>query len=409
MIRRTKIRGNGITFLYEQNQSAGGVSAALFFKCGVNYEKEKEFGVSRFAQELLFRRLLASAGGCRAVFRRMGRDHAAFLCEAAPGNALRMLQALAGLTDLAPFSPEETAAVRADLLRECAARLPTWQEVEGLYFALPSYTVPAGGTERALRSLTGEQLEKWRGLYGSRSNACFVLTGAFGNDELKEAEAFLRELPPQPRKSLNTRPLLPERQFFRTSADDVYLPCKEEAGRISLLVECDLGETQPVWAALLRDVLAAPGETERPYAVHSSLRYYGGFALLRLTVEAPHGGLPAAVEGLADAVADLKENLTEEQVAPLLPRYAENRLYPHPQGAGRAYELGLHNFILYTDDILLPDGCDTDEAMERLLEAADNVLLPDNALFVIHYNEKRGASLPAIKNSVAEARIRLFV
>ena len=46
MIRRTKIRGNGITFLYEQDQSAGGVSAALFFKCGVNYEKEKEFGVS---------------------------------------------------------------------------------------------------------------------------------------------------------------------------------------------------------------------------------------------------------------------------------------------------------------------------------------------------------------------------
>ena len=65
----------------------------------MNYEKEKEFGVSRFAQDLLFRRLPASAGGCRAVFRRMGRDHAAFLCEAAPGNALRMLQALAGLTD----------------------------------------------------------------------------------------------------------------------------------------------------------------------------------------------------------------------------------------------------------------------------------------------------------------------
>ena len=46
MIKRTKIRSNGITLLSEQNQSAGSVTAALFFKSGLLWEKEKEYGVT---------------------------------------------------------------------------------------------------------------------------------------------------------------------------------------------------------------------------------------------------------------------------------------------------------------------------------------------------------------------------
>ena len=43
------------------------------------------------------------------------------------------------------------------------------------------------------------------------------------------------------------------------------------------------------------------------------------------------------------------------------------------------------------------------------IRAADRILLPDNAMFRIYYNEKRGASLPALQNSVAEARIGMFL
>ena len=418
MIKRIKIRNNGITFLYEQDQGAGSVSAALFFKCGVNCEKEREWGVSRFVQELLYRQRPADTDGI-AMERRMGRDHAVFLCETTPGSAVRTIRALAGLTETEPFSAEQTEAVRGELLRERAAFVPSREdETEQLYFGLPSYAVPVCGTEKTLSALTQRQLEKWRSLYYNRFNACFVLTGYFSDSELKEAETFLRELPPQPHKSLNIRPLLPERQFFRTSADDVFLPTQAETGRIELLLECDLGETKPVWAELLRDLLTAPGtgvlnadkDKERlTDTVGGTLRYYGGFAVLSLSCAVFHKDIAAAVEKMGAIVAEFKDDLSEKQAAPLLPRYRENRLYPHPEGADRAYELGLHNFIMYTDDIVLPEKCSMDAAMERLLEAADRILIPDNAVFLIYYNENRGADLNAIRRSAGRARIRLFV
>lgn len=418
MIRRTKIRSNGITLLSEQNQSAGSVTAALFFKSGTAHEKEQDYGATRFTQELLFRSRLASSP-VGAVGQRIGRDHAAFFCDAPAGSALQAVHALAAITDGKPFSEDLIETVRGDLLRECASFIPSREdETERLYFGLPAYAVPPHGTEKTLRTLTPAQLERRRGDYFNRANACFILTGDFSDSELKEAETFLRGLPPQKHKSLNLKPQFPPEQFFRTSAEDRFLPTDDDTGRIELLFEIDLCETKPIWAAMLRRLLAEPqtGVLQKAMTkgkltdeIHSELRIYQGFAVLRLSCAAFHKDLPAAVTKLSETIAAFREGISEEQTGPLLSYYAENRLYRYAAGADHTYELGLHNYILYTDDIMLPERRSSDAVMERLTEAADDVLIPDNALFLIYYNEKRGADLPAIRQSVIKARIRLFL
>ena len=417
MIKRTKIRSNGITFLYDQNQSAGSVTAALFFKSGLLWEKEKEYGATRFVQELLFRELAATPVG--AAGQRIGRDHAVFFCEAPPENALAAIQTLASVTETEPFSTDRIEAVRSDLLRECASFVPAQEdETERLYFGLPAYAVPPCGTEQTIGNLTPTQLERRRTEYFNRANACFILTGDFSDSQLKEVETFLRELPPQKHRSLNLKPQFPPEQFFRTSAEDRYLPTESDVGRIELLFEIDLCETQPVWAAMLRRLLAEPRtgvlQTAMTKAkltdeVHSELRIYQGFAVLRLSCAVFHRDIPAAVATLSESVAAFKEELPEAQAAALLPYYTKNRLARHTFGAERAYELGLHHFILYTDDIILPERRSIDDVMEQLTQAADDVLIPDNALFLIYYNEKHGADLPAIRKSLAASRVRLFV
>ena len=142
MIKRTKIRSNGITLISEQNQSAGSVTAALFFKSGILYEKERKYGVTRFVQELLFRsRLAAFPDG--SVGERIGRDHAAFFCETSAESAVEAVRTLAAVTDAGPFSVELIEAVRGDLLRECAAFTPSQEdETERMYFDLPAYDAP---------------------------------------------------------------------------------------------------------------------------------------------------------------------------------------------------------------------------------------------------------------------------
>ena len=95
--------------------------------------------------------------------------------------------------------------------------------------------------------------------------------------------------------------------------------------------------------------------------------------------------------------------------APLLKDYAVNRLYRTDDNAHYAYDVGLHNFILFTDDLLLPEDISAEAATEALLTAADLILLPDNAVFTLYYNEKRGADPAAIKKRLAAARIRLFL
>ena len=203
--------------LSEQNQSAGSVTAALFFKSGILSEKEREYGVTRFVQELLYRDCLSRLpAGCAGQTH--GRDHAAFFCHTAPETAAEAIQTLAGLTEATSFSDETIEAVRADLLRECAAFvLSRADEVERLYFGIPAYRTPPCGTEQTLRSLTQTQLNRRREQYFTRANACFILTGNFTDDQLKTVTAFLRSLPPQKHKSLNLKPQFPPNQFFRTS------------------------------------------------------------------------------------------------------------------------------------------------------------------------------------------------
>ena len=419
MIKRTRIRSNGITFLYEQDQSADSVTAALFFKAGVLCERPREFGITQFVARLLLREITAGAPKELAFSLRCGRDHAAFLCTAPNDRAGEAVATLTRLFDAPPFDDAAIEQVRRKTLEELAAYTPTRaDEEERLYFARDQYAVPLCGTERSAAALTAERLARWRATVFTRSNACFVVTGGFSDAAAKDITAFLREQPAQKHKNLNAKPVFPPDQFFRTSASDLFLPTQSDCGRIELLFEVDLGETKPVWAAMLRRLLTEPqtGALEEALtkaaltdAVRGQLRLYQGFALLSLSCAVFHRNIPNALARIAETLGAFKNSFPEKQAEALLPYYAENRLYRHAGGAERAYELGLHNFILYSDDIVLPDRCSADSAAEQLLEAIDHILIPDNALFIIHYNTAYGADLAAIRQRVTAARIRLFI
>ena len=416
MIKRTKIRSNGITFFYEQDLSAGSVTAALFFKAGVLWEKPREYGVTRFVSRLLFRGLTAGAPDELAFSLREGRDHAAFLCTAPKERAGETVSALARLFDT-PFDAASVEGVRRETLREIAAYAPTKSDKEErLYFERESYAVPLMGTAETVGALTAEQLERYRGLWFARSNACFVLTGGFSDGQGKEIEAFLRELPVQKHKNPNVKPTFPEEQFFRTSASDRLIPTDGDRATVTLLFDVDLCETKPVYADLLLRLLTDPEKGAVGAALRrqrltddlrGELRLYIGFAVLALSFGLPHDKAADGIAAMADALAECKEKLTEELAAPFFGRYRENRLYRRGDG-DRAYDIGLHNYIIYTDDIVLPEG-NADAVMERLQDAADHILIPDNAKFLVYYNEKQGADLAAVRRSVAAARVRLFV
>ncbi|MBQ6066451.1 MAG: insulinase family protein [Clostridia bacterium] len=417
MIKRTKIRNNGITFFYEQNLSAGRVTAALFFKAGVLWEKPRKYGVTRFVSRLLFRELTAGAPEDLPFSLRCGRDHTAFLCAAPKELAGEAVAALARLFDAHPFDAASVEDIRRETLREIAAYAPTRaDEEERLYFERDNYAVPLCGTANAVAALTAEQLDRWRDLWFARSNACFVLTGGFSDGQGKAIEAFLRELPPRKHKNLNVKPVFPEEQFFRTSASDRLIPTDDEGATVTLLFDVDLCESKPVYADLLRQLLTDPTDgavcaalrrEQLTGAVKGELRLYTGFAVLAISCDVPTEKLADGIAAMADAIAECKEELTEERAAPFFGRYRENRLYRRGDG-DRAYDIGLHNFILYTDDMTLPQDRN-DAVMEKLLDAADLVLIPDNMKFLIYYNEKQVADLAAVRRSLTAARIRLFV
>ncbi len=419
MLKRIKIRSNGLTFLYDQNQSAGSVTAALFFKSGVIYEKERELGVSRFVQELLFRQYASGFSADLLTEQSAGRDHAAFLFTAPPECAGEAVERLLRVFDEEPFGPAQIETVRSDMIRAAQTWKPSPEETqEALLFDRPQYAASPFGTERSLFSLTEDKLRQWRNAYFAPSNACLVVTGAVSNDDLNAVTALLRSLPARKRKTINTKQLFPADQFFRTSASDRLLPTEEPFASVSLQFEIDLGETKPVWADLLRRLLTEPPEgavhtalTGRKLtdAVDGGLRLYRGFATLSLSCFTFHANAAECALLMAESAAEFKEKLREETVAPLLKDYAVNRLYRTDDNAHYAYDVGLHNFILFTDDLLLPEDISAEAATEALLTAADLILLPDNAVFTLYYNEKRGADPAAIKKRLAAARIRLFL
>lgn len=418
MLKRIKIRSNGLTFLYDQNQSAGSVTAALFFKSGVMYEKERELGVSRFVQELLFRQYEAGFSPDMITEETAGRDHAAFLCTAPPECAKEAVARLLRVFDGEPFDSAQIEAVRTELTREAQTWKPSPEETaEALWFDLPQYSVSPFGAEQTLTALTADKLRQWRELYFSPFNACLVVAGAIGSEDLAAVTAMLRSLPAPKRKAAVTKQLFPAEQFFRTSASDRLIPTEEVFASVLLQFEVDLGETQYVWAELLRRLLTEPPHgavltalTDKKLTdnVEGELRLYRGFAALSLSCHTFHANAADCALLLAESAADFKENVREETVAPLLKEYAVNRLYRTDDVAHYAYDVGLHNFILYTDDLLLPANVSAEDATEALLTAADLILLPDNAVFTVYYNEKRGADPAAVRKNLAAARIRLF-
>ncbi len=419
MLKRIKIRSNGLTLLYDQNQSAGSVTAALFFKSGVMYEKERELGVSRFVQELLFRQCAAGFSPDLTTEQITGRDHGAILCTAPPEYAGEAVARLLRVFEGDPFDPAQIEAVRADLIREAQQWTPTPEETaEALFFDLLPYTAPPCGTEKTLAGLTETKLRRWRDGCFAPSNACLVLTGSVSDDDLKAVEARLRSLPAQKHKPVSTKPLFPADLFFRTSASDRLLPTADPFAAVRLQIGIDLGEVKPIWAELLRRLLsdAGPGGALSPLIgkkltdrVAVGLTFYTGFAVLSLSCHTFHANAADCVLLLAELLASFKENLREEAVAPLLPAYGVNRLYRTDDNAHYAYDAGLHNFIRYTDDLRLPERITAEAATEALLTAADLILIPDNAVFTLYYNEKHGADLSAIRKSLAAARVRLFL
>lgn len=418
MIRRTKIRSNGITFFYEQVQSAGTITAALFFKAGILWEKPREYGITNFVARLLLSRLKNTAPSLSFSLR-CGRDHVAFLCTAPPDRAADAVAALARLFDAPPFDPALTERTRADALREIEEAPLTKEDLdERLYFGQICYHIPPAGREETVAALTAEQLDRWREARFSPSNACFVLTGGFSDAQRKEIEAFLREQPARKRTIPIARPVLPEDQFFRTSASDRLLPADGDLAAVTLLFDVDLCETKPVYAELLRLLLTDPkaGAVSTALAkrglsddVSGQLSLYTGFAALNVSYTVPSARIAESIGLTAKAVAMCKDRLSEETAEPFFDRFRENRLYRRGCTADTAYDIGLHNYILYTDDIMLPDNCSTDTVMERLLDAADHVLIPDNAQFLLYYNEKKSEGRHAVRQSLAKARIRLFV
>ena len=417
MIKRTKIRSNGITFLYEQDQSADSVTAALFFKAGSLWEKPREYGITYFLARLLLRAVSANAPEGLTVSLRCGRDHAAFLCAAPPDRAQEAVAVLVGLFD-APL-PDAAAIeqTRYDVLRELSQYAPRKEDVdERLYFDRPNYDVPLYGTAKTVAALTPEKLAKWRELRFIRANACFVLTGAFADGGDKAVAAFLREQPPQKHKSLNSKPVFPGEQFFRTSAGDRFLATNNEFAAVTLLFEIDLCESKPVYAELLRRILTDPDggvvngallQKKLTDRVTGTLRYYTGFSVLSISYPVFHSRAADSITLLADTVARCRNSLKEAMAAPYFDAYRTNRLYR--RAGDDAYEIGLHNFILYTDDIVLPEGCSNDTIMERVMEAANLILLPDNAMFIVRYDNSRADAEKDLRRSVIAARIRLFV
>ena len=419
MIKRTKIRSNGITFLYEQDQSADSVTAALFFKAGNMWEKPREYGITYFLARLLLRGITENAPEELTFSLRCGRDHAAFLCAAPSDRAKEAVAALARLFD-APLPDDAVVEqTREDVLRELLLYIPSQEEMdERMYFDRPNYDVPLYGTTRTLFALTPEALGKWRTLRFTRANACFVLTGAFSDGDGKAVEKFLREQPPQKHKSLNSRPVFPAEQFFRTSDDDRFLATDDAFATVTLLFEIDLCESKPVYAELLRRILTDPDEgvlsgallrkklTDR---VTGTLRYYTGFAVLAISCPVFHSRVADSVRLMADTVARCRNSLKEATAAPYFGEYRTNRLYRRANTDENAYEIGLHNFILYTDDIVLPEGRSDDAIMERLLEAANRILIPDNAMFIVRSDHSGAEAEEDLCRSATAARIRLFV
>ena len=206
--------------------------------------------------------------------------------------------------------------------------------------------------------------------------------------------------------------------FFRDSASDRLLPTEAPFAAVSLRFDIDLGETKPVYAELLRRLLekhvsgrgmAAATRTKLTDRVNVDLNYYTGFAVLSLSCYTFHANTADCVSMLGNSAVAIKEGLNEEAVAPLLEDYAINRLYRTEDTSRYAYDVGLHNFILYTDDILLPQNINNENATEALMTAADLIMVPDNAVYTIYYDEQRGANPQAIRKRLAAARIRLFV
>ena len=417
MIKRTKIRSNGITFLYEQDQGADSVTAALFFKAGNLWEKPREYGITYLLARLLLREISENAPEGLTVSLRCERDHAAFLCAAPPDRAQEAVTVLAGLFD-APL-PDAAAIeqTRDDVLRELSQYVPHKEDVdERLYFDRPNYDVPLYGTAKTVSALPPEKLEKWRELRFTRANACFVLTGAFTDGDGKAVEKFLREQPPQKHKSLNSRPVFPGEQFFRTSAGDRFPATNDEFATVTLLFEIDLCESKPVYAELLRRILTDPDggvvngallQKKLTDRVTGTLRYYTGFAVLAISYPVFHSRAADSITLLADTVARCRNSLKEAMAAPYFDEYRTNRLYR--RAGDDAYGIGLHNFILYTDDVVLPEGRCNDAVMERLLEAANLILIPDNAVFIVRYDKNNAESEEDLRRSVIAARIRLFV
>lgn len=201
--RRTDL-GNGSILVVKSDPASETQALRLLFRGGLWTEPPGKAGIGEFTARMLLRGTATYSGSdiVKQIEARGGRiesgaarDYSWFTVEAKPNDIDKIFSYFRLTLSEPSFPPEEIEKVRADLLREIAARqddsfeLTQYQFFRALYGDHP-YGRPVSGETESIRSITrGDLLDHWQRTYGTLN-----MTGAFvGGMGLEQADSWVKE------------------------------------------------------------------------------------------------------------------------------------------------------------------------------------------------------------------------
>lgn len=403
------ILNNNIKVYSKQNKELNVINIGFYFRNGIAYENLKNNGISHITEHMFFRNL--NGIGQQDLYFRMERigttlraktysDFVSFDMSVAPKYFVSALEIILNL--LADFQwSQQDFEQELKIVKKQIEFAPTdsfGSFVDSNYFKGTKLSKPIMGTIDTVCALTLDDVNCWKRRFFNSNNVCCVLTGGFTDYDLTYFLDKLNRIEKSQVLPTKRNIIFPKDLCKRNYESDLIIETELEITDISVTFDVDynmdicyvdminsiLGEgVGSKLSLVLREQTALTNE------IYSKVDVFPNFGRITIEFSVYNCDVERSLKIFFEELIKFKTMITEKDLLSSIVFFTDNKemIFDSPSELNFFY--GWNGFILQHEtnirNIIEKYNSIT---VEKLIEVANNILLPENMIITITNNSK---------------------
>ncbi len=362
-MKKEQILSNGLTVITDINYRVSTATYAVYFAVGSMYESEEFQGITHLVEHMFFRRLnklcqkelyfkSESLGG--TINGLTSQQYVCFDLTVISDYADEALELMREFFSDFEWTNKEIEAEKKVVLKEIEMNGSSFNYLSYYQTGSECYANPIKGSEESIKSISCDEINRWKKSYFNCNNACFVVTGNISN---KTADAIIDKLSEYNSgcDKIKRKRLHPKKAFKRTDKDRLFPNIDGDIADISIFFDVDLKKVDWVSLQTVYDAFCCGNGSKLSfmlrdtgaltYAIESELLLFDGYARVETAWSVNCTDLFESLDIFSACLDDFKNGITDEELISSVKFSTANAVKFRDNTQSLASQYGYFDFI----------------------------------------------------------------